>query len=44
MEYIEKNNLALDDIIYGEGCANDGLHPSDFVQKLIFDNIIIYIK
>jgi len=41
MEYIEKNNLALDDIIYGEGCANDGLHPSDFVQKLIFDNIII---
>jgi len=40
MEYLEKNNLIIDDIIYGEGCMNDGLHPSDKVQKLIFENII----
>ncbi len=40
MEYLAKNNLIIDDIIYGERCMNDGLHPSDKVQKLIFENII----
>lgn len=40
MEYLTKNQLVIDDIIYGEGCENDGLHPSDYVQKLIFQNII----
>ncbi len=43
MEYLDKNELEIDDIIYGEGCKNDGLHPSDFVQKLMFDNFIEYI-
>lgn len=40
IDYLAKNNLIIDDIIYGEGCMNDGLHPSDKVQKLIFENII----
>jgi hypothetical protein len=40
MEYLAKNRLVIDDIIYGEGCGNDGLHPSDYVQKLIFENLI----
>ena len=40
MEYLTKNQLAIDDVIYGEGCVNDGLHPSDYVQKLIFQNLI----
>ncbi|MDF2538050.1 MAG: hypothetical protein K0S76_1071 [Herbinix sp.] len=40
MEYLKKNRLKIDNIIYGEGCGNDGLHPSDHVQKLIFQNLI----
>lgn len=40
IEYLTINNLKIDDIIYGEGCGNDGLHPSDYVQKLIFQNLI----
>lgn len=40
MEYLKKNLLKIDDIIYGEGCGNDGLHPSDYVQKLIFQKLI----
>lgn len=40
MEYLSKKQLVIDDIIYGEGCKNDGLHPSDCVQKLIFRNLI----
>jgi len=40
MEYLAKNQLMIDDVIYGEGCVNDGLHPSDYVQKLIFQNLI----
>jgi len=40
MEHLAKNQLVIDDVIYGEGCINDGLHPSDYVQKLIFQNLI----
>lgn len=40
MEYFSKNQLVIDDIIYGKGCGNDGLHPGDNVQKLIFQNLI----
>ena len=40
MEHLAKNQLTIDDVIYGEGCKNDGLHPSDYVQKLIFQNLI----
>ncbi len=40
MEYLKINKLNIDDIIYGDGCGNDGLHPSDYVHKLIFQNLI----
>lgn len=40
MEHLEKNQLVIDDIIYDDECMNDGLHPSDYVQKLIFENLI----
>lgn len=40
MEYLTKNQLVIEDIIYGDECRNDGLHPSDYVQKLIFQNLI----
>lgn len=40
MEYLKNNQLNIDDVIFGEGCGNDGLHPSDYVQKLIFQNLI----
>lgn len=43
-EYLEVNQLVIDDIIYGEGCANDGLHPSDIVQKLIYKNIVVTLQ
>ncbi|MEE1032365.1 MAG: SGNH/GDSL hydrolase family protein [Ruminococcus sp.] len=39
-KYLETRGLKIEDIIYGEGCKNDGLHPGDFVQKLIFENLI----
>lgn len=44
IEHLERNNLIIDDIIYGNGCRNDGLHPSDYVQKLIFENLIETLK
>lgn len=40
MEHLVKNQLVIDDVIYGEGCPNDGLHPADYVQKLIFQNLV----
>ena len=42
--YLDNNNLLIEDIIYEEGCRNDGLHPSDFVQRLMFEKIKSEIK
>ncbi len=39
-EYLKDNNLIIEDIICGDGCINDGAHPSDKVQRLIFQNVI----
>lgn len=39
-EYLKDNRLIIDDIIFADGCKNDGLHPSDKVQKLMFHNVI----
>lgn len=44
LDYLEKNHLVIDDIMYGERCSNDGLHPPDFVQELMFENVIIELK
>lgn len=43
-DYLLKNNLTIDDLIYCEGCTNDGFHPGDQVQKLIFYNIIEFLE
>ena len=40
MEYLAKEKLVIDDIIYGKDCTNDGLHPADYVQKLMYQNLI----
>lgn len=40
IDFLAENQLVIDDIIYGEGCRNDGLHPADCVQRLIFQNLI----
>lgn len=42
--YLKKNKLSINDIMYGDGCINDGLHPPDFLQKLIFEQIINELK
>lgn len=39
-KYLEEEELNIEDIIYGDGCQNDGLHPGDFAQRLIFENIV----
>lgn len=39
-EYLSSNNLKIEDIIYENGCMNDGVHPSDRVQRLMFENLI----
>ena len=44
MEYLAKNQLMIDDVIYGDGCTNDGLHPADAVQQLMFQNLIETLK
>ncbi len=38
-EYLKANALKIEDIILGEGCFNDGLHPADKAQQLIYKNI-----
>jgi lysophospholipase L1-like esterase len=39
-KYLKNNNLAIENVICGNGCMNDGAHPSDMVQKLMFQNVI----
>lgn len=39
-EYLFITGKKIDDIIFGDGCSNDGLHPSDEVQYLMFRNLI----
>lgn len=39
-EYLFLTGKQIDDIIYGEKCGNDGLHPSDFVQALMYRNLL----
>lgn len=39
-DYLDNNKLNIENIIYGTNCKNDGIHPSDFIQKLIFMKVI----
>lgn len=38
--YLLNSGRKIDDIICGAGCENDGLHPSDFVQRLMYINLM----
>ena len=38
--YLVASGKKIDDIICCEGCKNDGLHPGDFVQKLMYMNLM----
>ncbi len=35
--YLAENGLCIEDIVLGEGCRNDGLHPADAMQRLMFE-------
>lgn len=38
--YLSSTSQVIDDIIFCEGGMNDGLHPGDVVQKLIYKNLM----
>lgn len=40
LNYLKDHNQKIDDIIFNPDGVGDGLHPGDFVQKLMFDKII----
>ena len=40
LDYLAAHEQKIDDIIFNADGGGDGLHPSDFVQKLMFENII----
>lgn len=40
LDYLATHEQKIDDIIFNADGVGDGLHPSDFVQKLIYENII----
>lgn len=43
-DYLNNNNIKIEDITYGEGCKNDGLHPGDKLQKLMYEKVITEIE
>lgn len=40
LDYLTAHGQIIDDIIFNADGVGDGLHPSDFVQKLMFENIV----
>lgn len=40
LNYLSDHNQKIDDIIFNPDGAGDGLHPGDFVQKLMFEKIV----
>ena len=40
LNYLSDHNQKIDDIIFNPDGVGDGLHPGDFVQKLMFEKII----
>lgn len=39
-DYLFLSGKTIDDIIVGENCVSDGLHPADFVQQLMYQNLM----
>ncbi len=44
LDYLKENQLKMEDIMWEDGCTSDGLHPPDFVQKLVFENVVKELK
>ena len=40
LDYLNDHNQKIDDVILNPDGVGDGLHPGDFVQKLMFEKII----
>ena len=38
--YLQASGKKLEDIIFGVGCQNDGLHPGDAMQKIMFESVV----
>ena len=38
--YLQAQGKGLEEVIYGEGCVNDGLHPADAMQKIMFESVV----
>lgn len=38
--YLQASGKALEDIINGPGCKNDGLHPADAMQRVMFESVV----
>lgn len=38
--YLAASGKKLEDIIFGAGCQNDGLHPGDAMQKVMFESVV----
>lgn len=43
MDYLAVHNKQIEELIYHEG-KGDGLHPSDSVQQLMYENVLQYFK
>ena len=42
-DYLAAHNKRIEDFIYHEG-EGDGLHPSDSVQQLMYENVLQYFE
>ena len=40
LNYLKDHHQKIEDIIYNPDEVGDGLHPGDFVQKLMFEKLI----
>lgn len=40
MDYLFVTGKKIEDIIFGNGCPNDGCHPADTIQEMIYRNLM----
>ena len=40
MDYLFVTGKKIEDIIFGTGCPNDGCHPADTIQEMIYRNLM----
>lgn len=42
--YLRENNITIEELMSEEGCISDGLHPTDSVHNLIYNNLLSVMK